>query len=174
MIREPSRRISWCSSPTAFALASSERNEFEQTSSARPAVLWASVPRTGRISCSTTGTPAAATCDAASEPARPPPTTWIGFVMLPDSGSGGAGSSESKRPPREAGVFGTKTGLSDAGVAARDSLDLEPGEAEIVELAVGELRQLAHRLAVAEIGADLRQDPRHEHRGTPFWASPAE
>ena len=42
---------------------------------------WASVPRTGRISCSTTGTPAWATCQAASEPARPPPMMWMGFVM---------------------------------------------------------------------------------------------
>ena len=48
--------------------ASSERKELEQTSSARPSVLCASVPRTGRISCSTTGTPAAASCQAASEP----------------------------------------------------------------------------------------------------------
>ena len=30
--------------------------------------------RSGRISCSTTGTPACASCQAASEPARPPPT----------------------------------------------------------------------------------------------------
>ena len=37
----------------------------EQTSSASPSVLCASVPRTGRISCSTTGTPAARS-------ARPP------------------------------------------------------------------------------------------------------
>ena len=54
---EPSRRISSCSRPTALVLASSERNEFEQTSSARPSVLCAAVLRTGRISCSTTGTP---------------------------------------------------------------------------------------------------------------------
>ena len=31
--------------------------------------------RTGRISCSTTGTPAWAICQAASDPARPPPMT---------------------------------------------------------------------------------------------------
>ena len=31
------------------------------------------VPRTGRISCRMTGTPASAACHAASEPARPPP-----------------------------------------------------------------------------------------------------
>ncbi len=33
----------------------------------------------GRISCRTTGTPAWAICQAASEPARPPPTTWTVF-----------------------------------------------------------------------------------------------
>ena len=58
MISEPSRRISSCSSPTALLAASSERNELEQTSSASPSVRCASVIRCGRISCSTTGTPA--------------------------------------------------------------------------------------------------------------------
>ena len=60
--------------------ASSERNEFEQTSSASRSVWCASVPRTGRISCSTTGTPAGASCQAASEPASPPPYDmyWLG------------------------------------------------------------------------------------------------
>src|SRR6266853_380293 len=73
MISEPSRRISACSSPTALLAASSERNELEQTSSARPSVRWASVIRWGRISCRTTGIPDLATCQAASEPARPAP-----------------------------------------------------------------------------------------------------
>ena len=40
---EPARRISSCSSPTAFVSQSSERNEFEHTSSASPSLLWASV-----------------------------------------------------------------------------------------------------------------------------------
>ena len=35
--------------------------------------LWASVPRTPRISCTMTVAPASAACQAASEPARPPP-----------------------------------------------------------------------------------------------------
>ena len=35
-----------------------------------------------RISCRMTGTPASATCQAASEPARPPPMTWMGFVFM--------------------------------------------------------------------------------------------
>ena len=78
MISEPSRRISACSRPTALLAASSERNELEQTSSARPSVRCASVIRSGRISCSTTGMPALATCQAASEPARPAPTIWTG------------------------------------------------------------------------------------------------
>ena len=50
MINEFSWRISACSRPTALYSQSSERNELEQTSSARLSVLWASVPRTGRIS----------------------------------------------------------------------------------------------------------------------------
>ncbi len=78
MTSEPSRRISRWITPTALPSASSERNEFEQTSSARSCVLWASVGRVGRISCSTTGRPARAICQAASEPARPPPMTWMG------------------------------------------------------------------------------------------------
>ena len=62
----------------ALPSASSERNEFEQTSSANCPVLCTAVERTGRISCSTTGTPRRAICQAASEPARPPPITWMG------------------------------------------------------------------------------------------------
>src|SRR6202166_831126 len=75
MISEPSRRISACNSPTALLTASSERNELEHTSSASPSVRWASVIRPGRISCRTTGMPDWATCQAASEPARPAPMT---------------------------------------------------------------------------------------------------
>ena len=41
MTSEPSRRISSCSRPTALVSRSSERNELEQTSSARPSVLCA-------------------------------------------------------------------------------------------------------------------------------------
>src|SRR5205085_10406248 len=74
MISEPARRISSWITPTALFCASSERKELEQTSSARWSVTCASVPRTGRISCSTTGTPADASCHAASLPSRPPPT----------------------------------------------------------------------------------------------------
>jgi hypothetical protein len=59
----------------ALCSGSSERNEFEHTSSASPEVLCAAVMRSGRISWSTTGTPREAICQAASLPARPPPTT---------------------------------------------------------------------------------------------------
>src|SRR5258708_2209780 len=74
MISESSRRISACNKPTALLAASSERNELEHTSSARPSVRWAWVIRPGRISWRTTRTPALATCQAASEPASPAPT----------------------------------------------------------------------------------------------------
>src|SRR5262249_25590536 len=49
-------RPAWtaCNKPTALFSRSSERKEFEQTSSAKPSVLWAAVSRSGRISCSTT------------------------------------------------------------------------------------------------------------------------
>ena len=68
LVQQADRVVSW----------SSERNELEQTSSAQPSVLCGSVARSGRISCRTTGTPACANCQAASEPARPPPMTWTG------------------------------------------------------------------------------------------------
>src|SRR5579864_6594251 len=74
----------------ALPSASPERNEFEQTSSAKCPVLCTAVERTGRISCSTTGTPRRATCQADSEPARPPPITWTGDmrrVIVPKLGA---------------------------------------------------------------------------------------
>src|SRR5262249_19793509 len=70
---DPSRRISSFSRPTALS-SLSPRNELLHTSSARRSVLWTAVGRTGRISGSVTGTPDDAACQAASEPARPPPT----------------------------------------------------------------------------------------------------
>src|ERR1700722_15389913 len=77
---EPSARISRCRIPTALVEASSDRKEFEQTSSARWEVWCAAVVRTGRISCRTTETPEFAACHAASEPARPPPMKCIGRI----------------------------------------------------------------------------------------------
>ena len=50
IIRLSDLRISSCSTPTALPCLSSERKELEQTSSAKPSVLWASVIRFGRIS----------------------------------------------------------------------------------------------------------------------------
>ena len=79
MISEPSPRISAWSSPTALLAASSERKLFEQTSSASPSVWCAGViSPVPRISERRTLRPASASCQAASEPARPPPTicTW--------------------------------------------------------------------------------------------------
>ena len=76
MTSPPARRISQCSSPTALFSSSSERNELEQTISARCPVRWAKVPTPGRISWIVTGTPARAACQAASDPAIPPPTMW--------------------------------------------------------------------------------------------------
>src|SRR3954469_16955673 len=73
MTNDPSRRISSLRRPTALS-SLSPRKEFEQTSSARPSVLWTAVGLTGRISCRTTGTPRDAACHAASLPASPPPT----------------------------------------------------------------------------------------------------
>ena len=74
MISEPSRRISSCSRPTALVSRSSERNEFEQTSSASACGL----VRGGRArrAASRAAPPArrgCAICQAASQPARPPP-----------------------------------------------------------------------------------------------------
>ncbi len=74
MMRPAAARISQCRSPTAFCSSSSERNELEQTISARLPVRWAKVPMRGRISWIVTGTPRRAACHAASDPAIPPPT----------------------------------------------------------------------------------------------------
>src|SRR5580704_9045178 len=87
---EPRARISRCRIPTALVEASSDRKEFEQTSSAKWGVWCAAVVWNGLISCRTTGTPEFAACHAASEPARPPPMMWIGRM----------GALVTKLPPR--------------------------------------------------------------------------
>ena len=81
-ISDPSVRISWCNRPTALPLASSERNEFEQTSSARSPARYAPPCRApGRISWrNDRNGRLSAICQAASDPARPPPTIWMGEV----------------------------------------------------------------------------------------------
>src|SRR5262245_28746820 len=73
-ISESSRAISALRSPWGVD-SSSDLRLLEQTSSARSPVRWTGVPRTGRISWRTTGTPRRAICQAASLPASPPPTT---------------------------------------------------------------------------------------------------
>src|SRR5437016_5805496 len=73
---EPSRRISSFKRPTALS-SLSPRKELLQTSSARRSVLWTAVGWSGRISYSVTDLPSDAACQAASEPARPPPMIRI-------------------------------------------------------------------------------------------------
>src|SRR5207237_10029597 len=85
---------------TALLAASSERNELEQTSSASPSVRCASVMRAGRISCSTTGTPDLATCQAASEPARPAPITCTMLDWGPVMGRTGSAFRRCVESPR--------------------------------------------------------------------------
>ena len=81
-----------------------------------PSVLCAAVDRSGRISCSTTGTPACASCQAASEPARPPPTIWTGFkVMAGKLGVAGRRrqpAPKTKTPAASAGAFDEFRGWS--------------------------------------------------------------
>ena len=81
MIRPPACRISQCRRPTALVSSSSERKELEHTISPSRPVWWAKVSTCGRISCSTTCTPAWAACHAASDPAMPPPMMWSVCVM---------------------------------------------------------------------------------------------
>src|SRR5438270_4574021 len=78
MTSDPRRRISSFKRPTALS-SLSPRNELLHTSSARRSVLWTAVGRTGRISWSVTATPCDPACQAASDPARPPPMILIIF-----------------------------------------------------------------------------------------------
>ena len=81
MMREPQRRSSSFSSPTAFS-SWSERRELEHTSSANSGLWWAGVIFSGFISCSSTGMPRWASCQAASQPARPAPMIFTGSIAL--------------------------------------------------------------------------------------------
>src|SRR6204780_2424818 len=170
---EPSARISRCRIPTALVEASSDRKEFEQTSSARWGVQCAAVVRIGRISCRTTGTPDFAACHAASEPARPPPMMWIGriaafhkttrrrqsiFAELSERGRGREG-----RPWADAPVAGAsrlfRISRSGRNLArngtAHDEFDIAAANADIVQLAIGELRKFTHRLAISAPSCEL-------------------
>src|SRR5215831_7765343 len=182
MISEPRRRISSCKSPTALCSLSSERNEFEQTSSASAAVLWAAVVRSGRISWSTTGTPRAAICQAASDPASPPPMTctarrrasvmgrdYLGPPrVLQIGGWRGAEALESKlrasaprlesESARRAGAFIEGLGISAVSAVPRDPRDVRSGDADIGQFAVAELVELFQARVVAPPSAEEVDD----------------
>src|SRR5207244_11762295 len=74
--REPRRLTSSFRSQGAVD-SDSDFNELLHTSSASRSVRCAGVGRAGRISCSTAGSPRRAICQAASQPARPPPIISI-------------------------------------------------------------------------------------------------
>src|SRR5215831_12136553 len=182
MISEPRRRISSCKSPTALCSLSSERNEFEQTSSASAAVLWAAVVRSGRISCSTTGTPRAAICQAASDPASPPPMTCTArrrasvmgrdYLVPPrvlQIGDGGARRRSSRncerglpglkaKGARGAGAFIDGLGISAVSAVPRDPRDVRSGDADIGQFAVAELVELFQARVVAPPSAEEVDD----------------
>src|SRR4030095_2290877 len=60
----------------------SDLKELLHTISASASVLWAGVGFIGRISYSLTLKPDCAICQAASEPAKPPPATKMGFRFI--------------------------------------------------------------------------------------------
>src|SRR5262245_1782928 len=186
MISEPSRRISSCSRPTALCSRSSERKELEQTSSASAAVLWAAVARTGRISCTTTGTPRAAICQAASDPASPPPMTCTAStrssVMVKIyAGRRRAATlvgavparkwSAMRKRPLGAGAFNLSRALTSAiGVLPGDPRDIRTSDADVGQLAVTELVKLVQAGVVAPPGAKEIEDC-DEHGDCSFLAS---
>ena len=49
-------------------------------------------------------------------------------------------------------------------VLTSDVVDLEAGDAQIIQLAVGELRKLPDGIAITHVGTDLRENVSHEHR----------
>ncbi len=59
-------------------------------------------------------------------------------------------------------------------VLASDAFDLEAGNTKIVELAVGELRQLTDSVAITHIVADFRQNVGHEHERLLQLAGPVD
>ena len=78
---EPICRISSLRSPAAL-LSLSALREFEQISSLKFGFLWAGVNLLGFISKSRTFIPCFAICQAASQPARPAPITFI-YITSP-------------------------------------------------------------------------------------------
>src|SRR4029453_17556424 len=180
MISEPSRRISACSRPTALLAASSERNELEQTSSARPSVRCASVIRCGRISCRTTRTPPLATCQAASEPARPPPTTWTVSVRVEEfmraalarfrakrTGSreeNAPNRSQKRQRPQQGGryPFVRRPTKSAAVVSGCNARNVRTIEADIGQFTIAELGQFADIALIIPERLD-HADEREQH-----------
>src|SRR5271170_4940950 len=172
---EPRARISRCRIPTALVEASSERKEFEQTSSARWEVWCAAVTRLGRISCRTTGTPDSAACQAASEPASPPPMMWIGrmgelVTKLKASVNLLFGRRQARKaalrpvrgPTRRLRGASRLVRISRSGRyglvhdrAAHDEFDIAAANADITQLAIRELRQFTHRLAISAPSVQL-------------------
>ena len=73
MTSDPRRRSSALSNPWAV-MGSSLFSELEQTSSARSGEVWAGDSAAGFPSTISASTPARASCQAASQPASPPPT----------------------------------------------------------------------------------------------------
>src|SRR5215213_10642213 len=63
------------------------------------------------------------------------------------------------------------TGAADAAYEAlRSGIDLVAGDAEVIELAVGEMRQLTHGRTVPLVGADTGLKNSDEHGNSPFEA----
>src|ERR1700738_3338770 len=166
MITEPSRRISACSKPTALLAASSERNELEQTSSARPSVRCASVIRPGRISCRTTRTPALATCQAASEPARPAPTicTDSDGDLMPVIGTEVARSDRYDNTRARAGVIRSPEAENRSAVigAGGNARNVRAIKADIGQLAIAKLGQFADIALIVPECPD-HPDEREQH-----------
>ena len=105
--KEPRIDISFFKSPLAF-VTSKEPRLFEQTNSARFSVLCAPVVFFGRISYKSTSIPLFASCNAASEPANPPPITTA-FIIAPfhqmcSNHCSGTCSRICTKAPEESGV----------------------------------------------------------------------
>src|ERR1700716_3031656 len=181
MVSEPSRRISACSSPTALLAASSERNELEHTSSASPSVRCASVIRPGRISCRTTRMPALATCQAASEPARPAPmicTDSEGDLgpVIGEAGSAFPGAVECGGGPcarydnarSKAGVIRLNSQLKNQSAvigAGRNTRNVRAIKADIGQFAIAKLGQFADIALIVPERLD-HADEREQHWGS--------
>src|ERR1700722_7165621 len=171
---EPRARISRCRIPTALVEASSDRKEFEQTSSARWGGWWAAVVWKGGISCRPPGTPEFVACHAPSEPARPPPMMWIGrMVALVTKLPGGvngfrldcqgraaasrADPGPTRRFPGASRLFRiSRSSRKPArNRSAHDEFDIAAANADIIQLAIGELRQFTHRVAISAPSCEL-------------------